>query len=521
MAEISIPWGDIAPGDAGPYGDGRWSDVWRDLRSNNPATQGVLDTFLGELAVTGGASPISVASGAGLVDGKYYHSSTTEQIIIPTPSVGTRIDRVVLRKSWSAQTVRLTRIAGEEGGTAPALVQVSGTTWDVPLAEVTITTGGTITVVDERSNLVTNLRAGGVNRPATALTIDGGDILASRFAHGLIPESSTSDDLENIFGLRDGDFGVLFVDNPTTDVITIKNGVGNIECFGGADIELQDGGVLYYARGGTVLVAGGGGGGQEVLTANRTYYVRTDGDDSNDGRTNSAGGAFLTIQHAVDVISKLNIAGFNITVQVADGTYTTPIVLKNVTGFSQPGALVIQGNNSTPANVVLHTTGTSVITANALDSVWDIKDLKVQTTTSGSAIACFNGAAVRFSNLDFGTLGSSSAHIQCYYDAKVYAIGNYTISGNANYHVWCNFGSLANISSRTITILNSPVFTTFCLAFGLGKIVMLGNTFVNRDTVTAKRADTQMNSITFINATESTYLPGNTAGTTATGGQYG
>jgi hypothetical protein len=66
------------------------------------------------------------------------------------PTGATRIDRIVLRASWAAQTVRITRIAGVENDDAPALTQTPGTTYDIPLAQVSITTGGVITITDER-----------------------------------------------------------------------------------------------------------------------------------------------------------------------------------------------------------------------------------------------------------------------------------------------------------------------------------------------------------------------------------
>src|SRR5690606_6562686 len=60
-----------------------------------------------------------------------------------------------------------------------------------------------------------------------------------------------------------------------------------------------------------------------MLTADRTYYVRTDGSDANSGLANTAGGAFLTIQKAIQVAAGINNNGFTITIQLANGTYNS------------------------------------------------------------------------------------------------------------------------------------------------------------------------------------------------------
>lgn len=151
MAESSILWETSGTGDGTGtgYTDEQMFQLFRMLcPSSNRG--GVAPDVLNELAVTGTASPVAVNTGSAIVYGIPYFNSASENVAIPTPAVSTRIDRIVLRASWAAQTVRITRIAGTEGAGAPSLTQNAGTTWDIPLAQASITTGGVITVTDQR-----------------------------------------------------------------------------------------------------------------------------------------------------------------------------------------------------------------------------------------------------------------------------------------------------------------------------------------------------------------------------------
>ncbi len=115
--------------------------------------EGVAPGYLNSLAITGATSPISMDTGAALVDGRQYKNDAALSITIPTPVTYSRIDRIVLRASWgTTYTVRAYRIAGTEAASpvAPAITQNSGTTYDIKLYQVLITTGGVITLTDER-----------------------------------------------------------------------------------------------------------------------------------------------------------------------------------------------------------------------------------------------------------------------------------------------------------------------------------------------------------------------------------
>lgn len=155
MTERSRPWTGTVTGDAGPYTDDQWTDVWLALISPVIASEGVFQDQLNALDLSGlPATPVDIASGRALVNGIWYESDASEAIAIPTPGANPRVDRIVLRADWALQTVRLFRIAGAEAAAPvpPAIVQIDGTTWDLPLWQVHTTVAAVITVFrDERA----------------------------------------------------------------------------------------------------------------------------------------------------------------------------------------------------------------------------------------------------------------------------------------------------------------------------------------------------------------------------------
>lgn len=161
-AQKSICWTTGATGDGATAYTQAEVIRWQRQTFISTGNEGIAKGYLGVLIVTGASSPVAVNTGAAYVRGFPFWNTASVDVTIPTPSGNTRIDRVVLRANWAAQTVRITRIAGTEGsGTPPALVQTDGTTWDVPLAQCSITTGGVITVTDERERLHPNIAVDG------------------------------------------------------------------------------------------------------------------------------------------------------------------------------------------------------------------------------------------------------------------------------------------------------------------------------------------------------------------------
>jgi hypothetical protein len=245
---------------------------------------------------------------------------------------------------------------------------------------------------------------------------------------------------------------------------------------------------------------------REKLTANRTYYVRTDGSDSNTGLVNNSGGAFLTIQKAIDVCFTLDLATYNVTIQIADGTYSGAVVVNGI--WLGSGTVTIQGNSGTPANVLLSTGASNAITVSNGSLI--VKDLKLTNSGNFLLYANINGY-IEFSNLDFGACGAQQIRLS--EGSRITATGNYTISGGGTMH-WSAAanGAYLRVQSRTITLTGTPAFSaSFANAQLGGGMIVNGNTFSGSATGSRYNAS-ELGFINTVGAGTS-YLPGNSAGT--------
>lgn len=148
MTEKSFIWDTGGGGDASPHSEADTALMFGAMLGDRQtsANKGVIRGVLNSLAASSpGAGQVRIASGAAIIDGHPYYNTANVDFNPVTPSVGTTGMRVVLRCSWSAQTVRLQVLASADGTAAiPAMTQTPGTTYDIPICSFTKSTGGVI-----------------------------------------------------------------------------------------------------------------------------------------------------------------------------------------------------------------------------------------------------------------------------------------------------------------------------------------------------------------------------------------
>lgn len=283
-------------------------------------------------------------------------------------------------------------------------------------------------------------------------------------------------------------------------------------------IDLTTGRLKRLTSSDTISTTTGGLAGREMLTGNRTYYVRTDGSDSNNGLTNNAGGAFLTIQKAVDTAAMLDSSIYNVTIQVADGTYDGLIVCKTMAGA---GSITILGNSTTPGNVIITTSNAAAgsnIISNSSQTTYNLQYFTITSTSPNTFIGGIHsilGGRMEVTGVNFGTFsGASGRHINSEIQGYIRLTGNYTINGSAAQHMLSFAGYIAN-GAKTITVSGTPAFTLFAYATAISYMRINGLVFSG--SATGTRYLVSENSIIYSGGVT---LPGDVEGSVTQGGQY-
>lgn len=238
---------------------------------------------------------------------------------------------------------------------------------------------------------------------------------------------------------------------------------------------------------------------RRLLNATLDLYVRTDGDDGNNGLSDTAGGAYLTIAKALSTAALCDRALFGVVIHVGGG--------------NQPENLEFWGNNSALYNLV----DVTIIGDQANPENVSINSLiagQVKMTLRGvnftSYVYLDSYSVVTLSNCHF-----TSAYLQCYGGSSAFVDGC-SWAGSAYAAILAQGGGRIDIVDQSV--IGTPAYdVAFAVAERTGSIMFLSQP---TGSATGKRFDVKTNGVIDTRGGGPNYLPGDVAGTTATGGQY-
>ncbi len=246
---------------------------------------------------------------------------------------------------------------------------------------------------------------------------------------------------------------------------------------------------------------------QEVLTADRNYYVTKAGSDLNTGLSTSD--AFLTIAHAFNVVDQdIQCAGWSPRINVGAGTWAERIFRSTQQNL---GEVKLIGNVSNPASVILKpTSGDAVNVTN--NAVLTMTGFKIDASTSGAGCVADHGGVLTFDaggNMEFGTNAFCWANT----GGRINFQSGYSITGSGAVHIQATSGgSVDYTGALTMTLSGTPNFTTaFAFCGTNGTISMVGCHFSGAATGTRYNVSTG-GQISTNTSGSTTFFPGNVLG---------
>lgn len=256
---------------------------------------------------------------------------------------------------------------------------------------------------------------------------------------------------------------------------------------------------------------------RNVLTANRTYYVRKDGSDSNNGLADTSGGAFLTIDAASVAAAKLDISVFDVTIQVRTGTYAESVQLRKPVGA---GKVNFIGDQATPGNVIVANAGNPFSAgAAAAGGQFSISGFRVASSTAQDIAV--SAGSVTTSYMEYaGSSANYRLYVNSFGTLTCSGTSHKVLSGGLGLFLVEMFGKLYLNSSKFTFGANVTYSGATITSRQIGYCEATGATFdLGAYTVTGSRYAVS-NSAGILGTGSVNFFPGTSAGTNS-GGFYG
>lgn len=259
-----------------------------------------------------------------------------------------------------------------------------------------------------------------------------------------------------------------------------------------------------------------------------TYYVNpVTGSDGNNGLT--TGTAWATLTHAYRWLQQnVNANGQTITIECAFPTNPTPYAAFNavggITGVFAPNQLMIVGDNSGKTCQISLTAANGVCLFGQQGAQFQASGFTLQSTgTNGVGVAGSAGSQILYGNMNFEVFGAYGVEASGS-GTIVGSIFNTTLTFAGNCESMFEVSELATMHVDTTTVNSSLTVSSASVAVADGALFTAVSSTFGGSGVTGSRFNVSMNGMIDTNGAQSTpttnYLPGTTAGTQATGGEF-
>lgn len=260
----------------------------------------------------------------------------------------------------------------------------------------------------------------------------------------------------------------------------------------------------------TGRVTTGVAGWREMLAGPRSFFVDAIlGNDAGSG-LGQASDAFASLPRALAAALSLDSGGHDITIEIASGTYGLAETLRIGTGLTGGGKLILQGNSADPDAATIEATDSVIEVSSGYLLLRGVR-LQNSSTVKAVVTVATQGEVI----LDQVAFGPAGGHLNVA-GGRVALAGGYAIKGSAAYHLRVSEGGLYDGSAQPVVLQDTPSFSDTYITCSEGGVARVtGQGFTGN--AAGKRFDLSTNGIIIAGGNT---LPGDTAGTTQTGGQY-